>query len=84
MRMATINTTVLVLENGTKLSLEMSVIMNAKSEYLSEVDPVTELCLGALAVVKPINYLMFKDPKSVKVGISSIDGERYKRRKLND
>jgi hypothetical protein len=77
------------LETGMKWSSELSSIMNANSEHLDEVDPVTKLCLGALAAVKPtcglrtINYLMLKHPKNAKVTASCSDQEQCKRRKLN-
>jgi hypothetical protein len=78
------------LETGMKWSSELLSIMNANTEYLGEVDPVTKLCLGALAAVKPtcglrtINYLMLKHPKDAKVIASTSNEEPNKRRKLND
>jgi ankyrin repeat protein len=78
------------LETGMKWSLVFLSIMNANSEHLGEVDPVTKLHLGDLAAVEPscglrtINYLMLKHPKNVNVAALTSDEERCKRRKLND
>ncbi len=78
------------LETGMKWSLELTAIMNGNLEHLGEVDPVTQLCLGALAAIKPtcglrtINYLMLKHPKNVRFAASSSDNEQCKRRKMND
>jgi ankyrin repeat protein len=79
------------LETGMKWSSALLLIMNANSEHLDEVDPVTKLCTSALAAAKPasdlrtINYLTLKYPKNLKVSAlsSSTQEQQRKRQKLN-
>jgi hypothetical protein len=67
------------LETGMKWSTSLLLIMNANSEYLGEIDPLTQFCPIALAAVEPacdlrtINYLLQKHPKQVEFSMKTIN-----------
>ncbi len=60
------------LNNGMIWSVDLVSIMNANLRFLGECDPLTTMCLGALAAAEPscdlrtIHYLIRKYPESIK------------------
>jgi hypothetical protein len=75
------------LETGMKWSMTLIFIMNSNLEHLGDVDPLTKLCPGALAAVKPssgfrtVYYLMSKYPKHAQITVSGSDEGQGKRKK---